>query len=74
LIAPLRSTDPEPTEAGWQLRRARRLVLAVLLKYAPERAEEGPPVSAWRAWLFAGWVAAVTGIYFAVMLGWLRLP
>ncbi|MHC4402754.1 MAG: hypothetical protein ACYTG0_24080 [Planctomycetota bacterium] len=71
MIAPLPPTDPKTTETEWTLRRARRLVVSTLLKRRPAWGGDGPPVSAGRAWLFAGWVAIVATVYFAAMLGFL---
>jgi len=71
MIAPLGRTDSERAKRRRRLHGAHRLVASVLLAHASEPTENAPPVAAWRAWLFAGWVLLVTGVYSAAMLGWL---
>ena len=66
MIAPIR--EPETAEMSPTVRRARRIVGSLL----PDRSEstaEAPPVSTWKAWLFAAWVAVVICVYFAFMAG-----
>ena len=66
MIAPIRETEaPRRSPA---IRRAYRLVAGRLLKRGAVP-DDAPPVPAWKAWLFVGWVVVVTTVYFAYMLG-----
>ena len=69
MIAPLDQMDAETVETRRRLKQARRLVASTLFKHRAEPTVPASPISAWSAWLFAGWVVIVTGIYFATMLG-----
>jgi hypothetical protein len=44
-------------------------VASTFLDPRSEPGENAPPVAAWKAWAFAGWVVAVAVVYFATMLG-----
>jgi len=68
MIAPLRQIDPEMTRRRRRLRHAYRVVASTFLPESSQPADNPPPVSAWRAWVFAGWVAIVTVVYFVTML------
>lgn len=69
MIAPLEQTDADRAETRRRLRLARRFVASTFLDRRPEPGESGPPIAAWKAWAFAGWVVAVAVVYFATMLG-----
>ena len=69
MIAPLRRASTETIELRGRLRRARRVVASAFFNRDRKPPENAPPISAWRAWLFAGWVVIVTGAYFAATLG-----
>jgi hypothetical protein len=71
MIAPLEQIDGEKAETRRRLRLARRLVAWTFLRHRPEPAAGAAPIAAWKAWVFAAWVAIVTGVYLATMLGWL---
>lgn len=67
MIAPIsRSEQPALSVA---MRHARRLVACTLLSEPSRPPEDAPPVAAWRAWVFAAWVALVTAVYAASMAG-----
>ncbi len=70
MIAPLRPVETAPPETETQLRRARRLVARTLLGATADPHDRPPPVAAWVAWLFAGWVVLVAVLYFLAMAGW----
>jgi len=59
----------ESTPSTPHVRRARRLVASTFLQRQGDSADSAPPVAAWKAWLLAAWVVAVTLLYFAGMLG-----
>ncbi|HEV7221861.1 MAG TPA: hypothetical protein VGN42_04120 [Pirellulales bacterium] len=69
MIAPFRG--PSQRKSGRsrndRLEIARRIVAATLLSRADE--DRGPPVPAWQAWLFAGWMAIAAIIYGLSMAG-----
>ena len=67
MIAPIQSTEKPPRST--RMRRAHRLVVSTLLTGKTSRTDGAPDVVAWRAWLFAAWVAAVTAAYAAYMSG-----
>ncbi len=67
MVAPSRPTKSAKPSAAMQ--HAYRLVAATLLKQPPHSAETVPRVSAWKAWTFTMWVAAVTVNYLAYWLG-----
>ena len=69
MIAPLGQGNTETVELRGRLSRARRLVASTFFQHHSEPSENAPPIPAWRAWIFAGWVVIVTGVYFATMLG-----
>ena len=69
MIAPLHQIDPETAKTRRRLREAYRVVTSAFLPRRTRPTDNGPPISAWRAWLFAGWVIVVTTAYFASMLG-----
>lgn len=69
MIAPLGQGNTDTVESRRRLSRARRLVAFTFFQYHSQRGENVPPIPAWRAWIFAGWVVMVTGWYFATMLG-----
>lgn len=66
MIAPIR--QPETAKMSPTVRRARRIV-GSLLSDGSDSTAENPPLSAWKAWLFAAWVAVVICAYFAFMAG-----
>lgn len=68
MIAPLRQIEPEVSGKHRRLRRVYRVIAAKFLPDASGPTDNPPPVSAWRAWLFAGWAVAVTIAYFIIML------
>ncbi len=68
MIAPLRLPDPWVPEKVRVLRKARRIVAAMLLDPPPLSVPEQPKIAAWKAWLFAGWVLSVVVIYLWAML------
>ena len=69
MIVQVDKPDPGNLERFDRLRRARRIVASTFFARDPQPADTAPPISAWRAWLFAGWVVLVTSAYFARMLG-----
>ena len=71
MIAPLEQRVAETTKTRRHLRLARRLVASTFFRRDPQPGENAPPISFWRAWLYAAWVAIVIGVYFATLLGWL---
>ena len=71
MIAPLDQMEAKSTELRRRLRQARRLVAATFFRHDANPTDNAPPVPAWRAWAFAAWVAIVTIVYFATMLGFL---
>ena len=42
-----------------RLRDVRNLMAAPLLPRRTHRSDSAPPIAGWKAWLFAGWLAAV---------------
>ncbi|MFH1264837.1 MAG: hypothetical protein ABIK89_03875 [Planctomycetota bacterium] len=71
MIAPLGRSNPKAVGRRRRMHGAHRLVVSTLLEQGSKPIENAPPVAAWRAWTFAGWVVIVTGVYLATMLGWL---
>ncbi len=71
MIAPLEQMDTQTAQTRQRLRLARRLVAWTFFQQRHTPAENGPPIPAWRAWLFTAWVVIVTTVYFATMLGFL---
>ena len=69
MIAPLRLPEPHTGRRRRRLHEARRVVAAALLDPQPHSRERVPRIPAWRAWAFVAWVAVVTGLYFASMIG-----
>ena len=69
MIAPRRQTDSDTARAGWRLRRARQIVASAFFEKHPQLAGNAPPIPAWQAWLFVGWVVITTVVYFGTMLG-----
>jgi hypothetical protein len=69
MIAPLEQADAERAETRQRLRLARRFVASTFLGHRSEPGENAPPIAAWKAWAFAGWVVTVVVVYFATMLG-----
>jgi hypothetical protein len=69
MIVQVDKPDPKNVERFERLRRARRIVASTFFARHPHPADTARPISAPRAWLFAAWVALVTGAYFARMLG-----
>jgi len=69
MIATPRQISPEAVETRRRLHRARHVVASTFFRHDSESMERVPPISAWRAWLFAGWVVLVTAVYLATMLG-----
>jgi hypothetical protein len=63
MIAPLRGPSQRTSgrSRNDRLETARRIVAATLLPRADQ--DRGPQVAAWRAWLFAGWMAITAIIY-----------
>jgi hypothetical protein len=69
MIAPLQTeTERSPAESG-RFAVARAAVAAILLGNTEAPA---PPIAAWKAWLFVGWVAFVTVAYGLLMSGLTR--
>lgn len=66
MIAPIH--QPETAQMSPTVRRARRIV-GSLLSDESDSTAGNPPLSAWKAWLFAAWVAVVICAYFAFMAG-----
>ena len=69
MIAPLRLPEPHTSRRSRRLHEAHHVVAAALLDPQPESSEKIRRIPAWRAWLFVAWVAVVTGVYFASMIG-----
>ena len=69
MIVQVHKPDPKNVERFDRLRRARRIVALTFFARDRQSGETTPPIAAWRAWLFAGWVVLVSGAYFARMLG-----
>ena len=69
MIAPLRPPEPEVVYKHRRLRHAYRMIASTFLPEQVYSGDNPPPVSARRAWLFAGWVVIVTAVYFVIMLG-----
>lgn len=69
MIAPLQTEAEPASEASSRFAAARAAVAAILLRDAQAPA---PPIAAWRAWLFVGWVGLVTVVYALVMSGLIR--
>jgi hypothetical protein len=67
VIAPIRGSEQDPPSTG--LQRARRAVAAMLLHSHQDRFDQPPAVAAWKAWLFALWLAVVLAAYAWSMLG-----
>ncbi len=67
MVAPIPRTD-DPSRSR-RHRHAHHWVAGTLLRPRAGRAMSGPPVAAWKAWLFAGWVIAATSVYAATMTG-----
>ncbi len=59
-----------PASRNAPLERARRILAAAIL--VEPIADSPPEVSAWRAWLMVTWMIAVSAVYAASMVGWLR--
>ncbi len=70
MIAPLDQASSEATRRRGRLHRAHRLVASTLFERPATENPDVPPIPAWKAWAFSGWVAIVTGIYLATMLEW----
>jgi len=63
MIAPIRVPDPWAPEQTRLLRKARRIVAAMLLGPPAPAPAETPKLAGWKAWLFAGWTLAVATAY-----------
>ncbi|NQT12267.1 MAG: hypothetical protein HQ582_05940 [Planctomycetes bacterium] len=70
MIAPLDQASSKAARRRGRLHRAHRLVASTLFERHVDSSRDVPPIAAWRAWAFTGWVLVVTGIYLATMLGW----
>ena len=68
MIAPIQMPDPWTPEETRLLRKARRIVGAMLLGPARPAPTEPPKLAAWKAWLFAGWTLAVAAAYVWIVL------
>lgn len=68
MIAPFREVDTEIAESPGRSSGVRQIVAAMLERKRPPE-DTPPPMPAWRAWMFAGWVVVVTAVYFATMMG-----
>jgi len=66
MIAPVK--EPPELAPPTNIARARNLVASMLLQRRSSRAQRH--VSAWKAWLFTGWILAVLGAYIVHLLGW----
>ncbi len=69
MIAPIRQSDPETVEVRRRMKRARRVVASTLFSAPAPAQAPAPPIPAWQAWLFAGWVVVVAVAYCTSMLG-----
>ena len=69
MIAPLQTeAERSLAESGrWAIARA--AVADILLR---DTQSPAPPIAAWKAWLFVGWVAFVTVVYALLMSGLIR--
>jgi hypothetical protein len=71
MIAPIRVPDPWAPEQTRLLRKARRIVAAMLLGSDSPVPAEMPKLAGWKAWLFAGWTLAVAAAYvWSLVVGW----
>jgi hypothetical protein len=68
MIAPIKDLDPKTTGQRGRLKEAYRTIAATFLPGDHHATDDPPPIGRVRAWLFAGWVVIVTGVYFVVML------
>lgn len=68
MIAPIHMPDPWAPEKVRVLRKARRIVAAMLFGPPTPTTAEPPPLAAWKGWLFAAWVVGVTAVYVWAML------
>ena len=66
MIAPVRLPETTARRASRRLRLARHFVAATLLRHSAEAA--GPPIAAWKAWLFVGWFVLVTVVFGLAMM------
>ncbi len=77
MIAPLRQTDSTTGEIRRRLREARLAIVETFWGAPGRQPADVPPVAAWRAWLFAAWVAivllGVLSVECSIGLG-LRMP
>lgn len=69
MIAPIQPPDPWVPEKLRLLRKARRIVAAMLL--APPKPKPPPAchLAPWKQWLFVGWVVVVSAAYVWTMFG-----
>ena len=68
MIAPLRLPTTETTP---RMRRAHGFIATTLLDDEYDLGQLPKHISAWRSWLFVGWVLVATGWYFMSMLDWI---
>ena len=68
MIAPIKQVETKARGRRGRLKDAYRSIAATFLPADRGATDDPPPVSPVRAWLFAGWVVIVTGIYFVMML------
>jgi hypothetical protein len=68
MIAPLRQIDPQTSGNRRRLGRVYRVIARALLPEQSAPTDDPPPVSQWRAWLFASWAVVVTVVYFIITL------
>jgi len=64
----LRVPDPWVPEKIRVLRKARRIVAAMLLGPPSSQTPEEPKIVGWKAWVFAAWAAALVVLYLTAML------
>ena len=69
MIAPLQTEADDSPAASGRWVTARAAVAAIFIHDAQAPA---PPIAAWKAWLFVGWVAFVTVAYALLMSGLIR--
>lgn len=66
MIAPVRPPETGACRVGRRWRQARGFVAATLLNQP--QAPTGPPIAAWKAWAFVGWLVLVTAVFGVSML------
>jgi hypothetical protein len=67
MIAPLRPPETTAGRVSRRLHQARDFVASTLLR--KPSADVGPPIAAWKAWIFVAWLVIVTATFAVSMLG-----